>query len=156
MAQSKNLDLVEVAPTAVPPVCKMLDFGRFKYEQTKKERDAKKGQKALTIKEIWFRPNVGLHDRDTKTQLIRKFLEEGDKVKVTVRLRGRELAHPQRASMLLDDLAKELQPHPVERPIQAESRSRTMIVSPLKTLPKPAEPAAPIAAAAPVASGQRS
>ncbi|HLY67049.1 MAG TPA: translation initiation factor IF-3, partial [Chloroflexota bacterium] len=109
LAQSRNLDLVEVAPTANPPVCKLLDFGRFKYEQTKREREARKGQKQLVLKEIWFRPNVDVHDRVFKTKRIQQFLEEGDKVKVTVRFRGRELAHPERARVLLNHVAEDLQ-----------------------------------------------
>jgi len=142
LARSRNLDLVEVAPKADPPVCKLLDFGRFQFEQTKRERDAKKGQKAFTLKEIRFRPNVGEHDIEVKTKLIRQFLSEGDKVKVTVRMRGRELAHPERAGMLLDDLAARLAPHPTERPAAADARSQMMIVAPLKAAQKRAEPVA--------------
>jgi translation initiation factor IF-3 len=138
IAASKQLDLVEVNPTAVPPVCKLLDFGRFQFEYTKRQRDAKKGQKTFTLKEVRFRPSVGIHDIDTKVKHIQRFLDEGDKVKVVVRLRGPELAHPERANMLLDSLAAKLDPHPVERPAQMDARTRTMIVSPLKVAAKPA------------------
>jgi translation initiation factor IF-3 len=143
LARARNVDLVEVAPKADPPVCKLLDFGRFQFEQTKREREAKKGQKAFTLKEIRFRPNVGEHDIEVKTKLIKQFLSEGDKVKVTVRLRGRELAHPERASMLLDALATRLAPHPTERPAQADARSRMMIVAPLKAATPKRSEAAP-------------
>jgi len=129
LAGSRELDLVEVNPTADPPVCKLLDFGRFQFDQSKKQREGKK-TKAVETKEVRFRPSVGQHDVDTKLKHIRGFLEEGDKVKVVVRLRGRELAHPERAGMLLDSIAKELTPHAVERPPQADARSRMMIVSP--------------------------
>jgi len=132
LASSRQLDLVEVNPTADPPVCKLLDFGRFQFEYTKKQREAKKSQKSFTLKEVRFRPSVGGHDIETKVKLIKRFLDEGDKVKVVVRMRGPELAHPQRATLLLDALAAQLVPHPVERPLQTDARTRTMIVSPLK------------------------
>ncbi|MHB8619873.1 MAG: translation initiation factor IF-3 [Chloroflexota bacterium] len=138
LAQSRNLDLVEVAPTASPPVCKLLDFGRYKYEQTKKEREARKGQKNLVLKEIWFRPNVDDHDRGFKTKLIQKFLEEGDKVKVTVRFRGRELAHPELGRILLSVVAEEIKPYAnIEKLPLMEGKSMTMIVGPSKSLHKP-------------------
>ncbi len=139
LAQTRNLDLVEVAPTANPPVCKLLDFGRFKYEQTKKEREARKGQKALVLKEIWFRPNVDDHDRLFKTKLIQKFLGEGDKVKVTVRFRGRELAHPEAGRVLLNTVAEEIRPvATIEKLPLMDGKSITMIVAPSKTPVKPA------------------
>ena len=121
---------MEVNPTANPPVCKLLDFGRFQFEQSKRQREASKAQKTFVLKEVRFRPNVGEHDIETKMKNIREFLDDGDKVKVVVRLRGRELAHPERAGMLLDTLAEQLKPHTVERPAQADMRSRMMIVSP--------------------------
>ena len=136
LASSRDLDLVEVNPTAEPPVCKLLDFGRFQFDHSKKQRDAKKGARTMTVKEVRFRPSVGVHDVDTKMKHIRGFLEAGDKVKVVVRLRGRELAHPERAGMLLDQLAEQLKPHTVERPAQADARSRMMIISPAKVAGK--------------------
>lgn len=132
-AAERKLDLVEVNPTANPPVCKLLDYGRFQFEQSKRQRESSKTQKTLTIKEIRFRPNVGEHDVFTKEKAIREFLEEGNKVKIVVRMRGRELAHPERAGFLLDALAERLKPHVTERPAQADARTRTMIVSPAKT-----------------------
>ncbi len=146
LAQARNLDLVEVAPNANPPVCKLLDFGRFKYEQTKREREARRGQKQLVLKEIWFRPNVNVHDRVFKTKQIQRFLEEGDKVKVTVRFRGRELAHPERGRNVLASVTEDLKAYAnIEKLPQMEGRAMTMIVSPGKALQKhPAgAPAAP-------------
>ena len=134
VAAERKLDLVEVNPTATPPVCKLLDFGRFQFEQSKRQRESSKSQKTLSLKEIRFRPNVGQHDVTTKEKAIREFLDLGNKVKVVVRLRGRELAHPERAGMLLDGLAERLKPHVTERPAQADARTRTMIVSPAKAL----------------------
>jgi translation initiation factor IF-3 len=130
-----------VAPTANPPVCKLLDFGRYKYEQTKREREARKGQKQLVLKEIWFRPNVDSHDRVFKTKKIQSFLEEGDKVKVTVRFRGRELAHPELARTVLNLVTEDLKNVAnIEKPAQMEGRAMTMIVSPGKALQKPQGP----------------
>jgi translation initiation factor IF-3 len=138
LAQSRNLDLVEVAPNANPPVCKLLDYGRFKYEQTKREREARKSQKQLVLKEIWLRPNVSSHDREFKTHQIQHFLEEGDKVKVTVRFRGREMAHPELARNVLSLVAEDLKAYAnIEKPAQMEGRAMTMIVSPGKALQKP-------------------
>jgi translation initiation factor IF-3 len=132
-AMDRKLDLVEVNPTAVPPVCKLLDFGRFQFEQSKKQRESSKAQKTVALKEVRFRPNVGEHDVAVKVHAIKEFLEAGNKVKVVVRMRGRELAHPERAGFLLDGLAEKLKPHPVERPLAADARTRTMIISPAKT-----------------------
>ncbi|MBV9120660.1 MAG: translation initiation factor IF-3 [Chloroflexi bacterium] len=129
---SRGFDLVEVDPTTDPPLCKLLDFGRFQFEHSKKARDSKKPAKAV-MKEIRFRPSVGEHDLDTKLKHILGFLEEGDKVKVVVRLRGREMAHPERARMLLDSLAERLKPHAIERTAQGDLRSSAMIVTPAKT-----------------------
>ena len=93
MAKDKDLDLVEVSPNANPPVCKILDYGKYKFEQEKKLRDSKKNQKVLKLKEIRMQPKIGTGDLDTKAKHIQEFLDEGDKVKVTIRFRGRELAH---------------------------------------------------------------
>ena len=113
-------------------MCKLLDYGRFQFEQSKRQREASKAQRNFVLKEVRFRPNVGDHDVATKMKNIREFLDAGDKVKVVVRMRGRELAHPERAGMLLDTLAEQLKPHTVERPAQADHRSAMMIVSPAK------------------------
>lgn len=157
LAQSRNLDLVEVAPTANPPVCKLLDYGRFKYEQTKREREARKTQRQLVLKEIWFRPNVNVHDRVFKTKQIQRFLAEGDKVKVTVRYRGRELAHPELGRSVLTQVSDDLQTvATIEKPPQMEGRAMTMIVAPGKALQKhPAGTQARVdAAAAPAPPNQ--
>jgi len=139
IALARKLDLVEVNPTANPPVCKLLDFGRFQFEQSKKQRESSKGQKAFVVKEIRFRPNVGEHDVATKVKAIREFLEEGNKVKVVVRMRGRELAHAERAGTLLNGLAEQLKPHTTEQTASTDARSRTMIVTPSKSgTPAPA------------------
>ncbi len=93
MAEEVGLDLVEISPNATPPVCKIMDFGKFKYEQQKKAVEAKKNQKVIEIKEVKFRPNIDSHDYDVKMRNVTRFLEDGDKVKVTLRFRGREMAH---------------------------------------------------------------
>ncbi|MXW87752.1 MAG: translation initiation factor IF-3, partial [Boseongicola sp. SB0667_bin_21] len=93
LAEDSGLDLVEISPNASPPVCKIMDYGKFKYEQQKRESDARKKQKTIDIKEVKFRPNTDIHDYDVKMRNVTRFLESGDKVKVTLRFRGREMAH---------------------------------------------------------------
>jgi translation initiation factor IF-3 len=109
MARQKDLDLVEVAANAVPPVCKLLDYGRFKYEQTKKEREAKKHQHATELKELRLRPGTDGHDVDVRARSARRFLEEGHKVRLLVRFRGREAAHPEIARNQIDRIVRALQ-----------------------------------------------
>jgi translation initiation factor IF-3 len=131
-ARAKNLDLVEVAPTAVPPVCRLMDYGRFKYEQTKKERDAHKHQKNVELKEVRLRPKIGVHDVDFKINQAHKFLEEGDKVKLTVLFRGREVTHPQLGRDLLDRAAANLKDvATVEKPTSFEGRNMSLILAPV-------------------------
>jgi len=108
MARENGLDLVEVAPTSVPPVCRLLDYGKYRYEQTKKERKARKGQKVGLLKEIRVRPRVKDHDLETKIKVARKLLEEGDKVKVFVVFRGREITHPELGVKVLQKVTNEL------------------------------------------------
>jgi translation initiation factor IF-3 len=108
VADEKNLDLVEVSPTAVPPVCRLLDYGKYRYEQTKKERKAKKSQKTGLLKEIRVRPRVKDHDLETKIKIARKLLEEGDKVRVFVVFRGREITHPELGIRALKKVANDL------------------------------------------------
>jgi translation initiation factor IF-3 len=130
LAQSKDLDLVEVAPTAIPPVCRLLDYGRFKYEQTKKERDARKHQVRMELKEIRLRPKIGDHDFDAKAKRAVRFLEDGDKVKVTVMFRGREVTHPQLGHQLLAQMADKLKDVAiVEKPPSIEGRTLFMILA---------------------------
>jgi len=108
IARENGLDLVEVAPTSVPPVCRLLDYGKYRYEQTKKERKARKGQKVGLLKEIRVRPRVKDHDLETKIKVARKLLEEGDKVKVFVVFRGREITHPELGVKVLQKVTNEL------------------------------------------------
>jgi len=130
-ARERNLDLVEVAPTAAPPVCRLMDYARWKYEQAKKEREARKNQKSVLIKEVRFRPKIDDHDIDFKVKQILRFLSEGDKVKANVLFRGREMAHPQIAKQLLDSvLAQVKQYATVEKPPAMEGRSMSMILAP--------------------------
>jgi len=144
LAQSQGLDLVEVAPNSNPPVCRLLDYGRFKYEQTKKDRDARKNQKIVELKEIRLRPKIGEHDLEAKAKRAVKFLEEGDKVKVTVLFRGRELAHPQLGRELLEGMADRLKDVAmVERTPIAEGKSMYMILARGKTAPPPRPAAEP-------------
>jgi translation initiation factor IF-3 len=149
MARAANLDLVEMSPMAQPPVCKILDYGKFKYEQTRKEREARKNQKMQVLKEMRLKPKIGEHDLDFKTKLIQNFLTDGDKVKVTVNFRGRENAHPELGRAVLEEVAKRLQGvGAVERMPLLEGRAMVMIMSPVvQKPPRPAraerEPATP-------------
>jgi translation initiation factor IF-3 len=131
MATNAGLDLVEIAPNADPPVCKILDFGKYKYEEQKKKNEARKKQKIIEVKEIKLRPSIDDHDYEVKRRSMIKFIEEGDKVKVTMRFRGRELAHQElgmdvliRVRDDLDEIAK------VEQMPRMEGRQMTMVMSP--------------------------
>ena len=131
MAIDQNLDLVEVAPTARPPVCRIMDYGKFKYEQQKRDKEAKKKQKIVTIKEVKLRPNIEDHDFDVKKKNALRFLEDGDKVKVTIMFRGRELSHPELGRVLLVRMAKELADIAnVERDPKLEGKNMIMILNP--------------------------
>jgi translation initiation factor IF-3 len=133
LARERDLDLVEVAPMADPPVCRMLDYGKFKYEQAKKEREAHKRQATVNLRQVRFRPKTGKHDLDFKTAQVEKLLEKGNKVKVIVLFRGREISHPQLGKGLLDDVARALTEKEkaiVERPAAMEGRSMNMILTP--------------------------
>jgi len=131
LAQEKKLDLVNVAPGAKPPVCRLMDYGKHKYEQSKRDREARKKQKTTTIKEIKLRPNIDQHDFDVKAKRGKKFLENGDKVKVTVMFRGREITHPEIAQRLCKKLAEDLADYGVvEKPARQEGRNMIMILSP--------------------------
>ncbi|NLA05497.1 MAG: translation initiation factor IF-3 [Firmicutes bacterium] len=130
-ARQRRLDLVNVAPQARPPVCRLMDFGKYKYEQSKKEREARKKQKVINVKEVKLRPKIEQHDFDVKARNSRRFLESGDKVKVTVMFRGRELAHPDIAYNLCRQLVEDLDDCAVvERKARLEGRNMTMILSP--------------------------
>ena len=108
MAQDAGLDLVKIAPKAQPPVCKIVDYGKYRYEQARKEKEAKKKQKTMEVKEVRLSPNIDSNDLNTKINQARKFLEHGDKVKVTLRFRGRELAHVEQSKVILDNFAEKL------------------------------------------------
>lgn len=130
IARERNLDLVEVSPNATPPVCKLMDYGRFKYEQAKKENEARKNQKTITLKEIRMRPRTDDHDVEVKTRKIQEFLAEGDKVRVSVQFRGAEMRHPDIGRKLLDSIADVLKGTAViERSPMMEGRMMSMIVS---------------------------
>ena len=131
-AAEAGLDLVEVAPNATPPVCRIMDFGKFKYQQSKKAQQAKKKQKVIQVKELKVRPKTDEHDLETKAKHARRFLEEGNKIKVTVRFRGREIVHPDRGEMVLKKLMELLQGFAtVESPPKMEGRTMVMVVTPV-------------------------
>ncbi|NMA91635.1 MAG: translation initiation factor IF-3 [Firmicutes bacterium] len=133
-AENKSLDLVNVAPTARPPVCRIMDYGKYRYEQSKREREARKKQKVITVKEVKFRPNIEQHDFEVKMKNARRFLEDGDKVKVTVMFRGREITHSNIAHRLCERLAEEVKEYgTVERPPKLEGRNMIMILTPVKS-----------------------
>jgi translation initiation factor IF-3 len=124
---------VEISPTAVPPVCKIMDFGKFKYETQKKEAEARKNQKVIEIKEVKFRPGTDTHDYEVKMRSVLKFLEEGDKVKVTLRFRGREMAHQDLGKALLDRVADDVKAQgKVESMPAARRRQMVMMIGPAK------------------------
>jgi len=132
-AQERDLDLVEVAADAKPPVCRVLDYSKYKYEQAQRQKAARKHQQQITIREIKFRPKIAQHDYDTKKGHVERFLKARDKVKVTIMFRGREVAHPERGEIILNRLAEELQDLAVveQRPTQ-DGRNMTMMLGPLK------------------------
>ena len=132
MADEVGLDLVEISPNATPPVCKIMDFGKFKYETQKKEAEARKKQKIIEIKEVKFRPNTDNHDYDVKMRNVFKFLENGDKVKITLRFRGREMAHQQLGRELLERVAEDTKEQgKVENFPKMEGRQMVMLIGPL-------------------------
>ena len=131
MAEEVGLDLVEISPNASPPVCKIMDFGKYKYEQQKKAAEAKKKQKIIEIKEVKFRPNIDTHDYDVKMRSVHKFLGEGDKVKVTLRFRGREMAHVELGRDLLERIADDVaEIGKIESMPKMEGRQMIMVVAP--------------------------
>ena len=130
LAEEAGLDLVKIAPTAKPPVCKIVDYGKFRYEQARKEKEAKKKQKVIDVKEIRLSPNIDTNDLNTKVNAAKKFLTQGDKVKVTLRFRGREMAHMNSSKHILDDFAASLSDVAVvEKAPKVEGRSMTMFLT---------------------------
>ncbi len=130
MAEEAGLDLVKIAPTAKPPVCKIVDYGKYKYEQARRDKEAKKKQKTIEIKEIRMSPNIDTNDLNTKMNAARKFLQKGDKVKVTLRFRGREMAHMYASKHILDEFAEALSDiATIEKPAKVEGRSMAMFLT---------------------------
>ena len=133
LAQDAELDLVKIAPTAKPPVCKIIDYGKYRYELARKEKEARKKQKVIEVKEVRLSPNIDTNDLNTKTGAARKFLEKGDKVKVTLRFRGREMAHMSKSKYILDDFAESLKDiATIDKPSKVEGRSMVMFLTPKK------------------------
>ena len=131
LALERHMDLVEIAPNAKPPVCRIMDYGKYRYEQQKREKEARKKQKTFDIKEVKLRPGIEDHDFDVKFKNAVRFLEDGDKVKVTIMFRGRELSHPELGEVLLTKMAKQLEDLAViERAAKLEGKNMIMIVSP--------------------------
>jgi translation initiation factor IF-3 len=138
-AKELDLDLVEVAPQADPPVCRIMDFGKWKYEQDVRAKESRKKQSQVIVKEMKFRPKISDHDFSIKKGHVERFLEEGDKVKVTIMFRGREMAHTELGAKLLDRLAKDLgEISQVEAAPKQDGRNMTMVLSPVKRIVKPA------------------
>ena len=132
MAEEAGLDLVEISPNAPPPVCKIMDFGKFKYEQQKRESEARKKQKTIEVKEVKFRPGTDVHDYQVKMRNVLKFLEGGDKVKITLRFRGREMAHQNLGRELLERVAEDVKElGKVENMPKMEGRQMVMMIGPV-------------------------
>ena len=130
LAKEAELDLVKIAPTAKPPVCKIIDYGKYRYELVRKEKEAKKKQKVIEVKEVRLSPNIDVNDLNTKVSAARKFIQKGNKVKVTLHFRGREMAHVQSSRHILDDFAKELEDIAVvDKPAKMEGRSIMMFLT---------------------------
>ncbi len=130
IAREADLDLVKIAPTAKPPVCKIIDYGKYRYELARKEKEAKKKQKTVEIKEVRLSPNIDSNDLNTKINMARKFITKGNKVKVTLRFRGREMAHMQSSKHILDDFAEMLSEIAVvEKPAKLEGKSMMMVLT---------------------------
>ena len=130
MAEEAELDLVKIAPNAKPPVCKIIDYGKYRYELARKEKEAKKKQKTVEVKEIRLSPNIDTNDLNTKVNAAKKFLSKGNKVKITLRFRGREMAHMSKTKYILDDFAEKLADiAAVDKPAKVEGRSIVLFLS---------------------------
>ena len=130
LANNKNLDLVLISPNAKPPVCKIMDYGKYRYEQARKEKEAKKKQKTVEVKEVRLSPNIDVNDLNTKVNNAKKFIAKGNKVKVTLRFRGREMAHVQSSKHILDDFADMLKDvASIEKAPKLEGRSMSMVLT---------------------------
>jgi len=130
LAREAELDLVKIAPNAQPPVCKIIDYGKYRYEQARREKEAKKKQKVIEVKEVRLSPNIDENDLNTKISAARKFIQKGNRVKVTLRFRGREMSHMAQSKHILDEFAEKLADVSViEKPAKVEGRSLTLILS---------------------------
>ena len=148
LAREREYDLVEVAPNSSPPVCRLLDYGKYRYEQGKKEKEARKGQKISLLREVRMRPRINEHDLQSKIKLVRRLLDEGDKVKVTMMFRGREIAHPERGKEIFREMLSQLKDVAlVDQPMVTE-RNLVLVFSPLKQQPSKAPAPAPAPAPA--------
>ncbi len=159
MARGLDLDLVEVAPNANPPVCRIMDYGKFKYEEGQKAKEARKKSTNVSVKEVKYRPKIGKGDFDTKTRNVIRFIDDGHKVKVTLQFRGREMAHPELGAKILDDVIEAVGPAAkLDSRSRLEGRSMSMVLSPDKkaqeAMKKAAEEAAKEAAAAEAAAAE--
>ena len=144
LAEEQNLDLVEVAPKARPPVCRIMDYGKFRYEQQKREKEANKKQRVITIKEVKLRPNIEQHDFDVKLKNAQKFVDEGNKVKVTIMFRGREMSHQELGKAVLDRVADRMKDSAtIERSAKLEGKNMYMVIAP-KSAGKNSKPKAPV------------
>lgn len=132
LAEERQMDLVEIAALAKPPVCRIMDYGKHKYEQSKRDKEVRKKQKIINVKEIKFRPNIEDHDFDTKTRNVIRFLKDGDKVKATIMFRGRQIVHTQLGYQILKKLAEEIKDYAtVERQPKLEGKNMIMILAPI-------------------------
>ncbi len=148
-AREKDLDLVEVAPNADPPVCRIMDFGKHKYQQAQKEKEARRKQSQISIKEIKMRPKISDNDYNTKSGHVRRFLKDGSKVRATIMFRGREMTHTELGKKLLDRLAEDMKElATIEAYPKVDGRNMLMVLAPVKEKPKPDDSAAPAEAAA--------
>jgi len=139
-AKKQNLDLVEVAPSSVPPVCRLMDYGKYKYEQQKKEQQTRKSQKTSLLREVRLRPKIGVHDFEAKARTARKLLNDGDKVKLTLMFRGRESTHPELGWKVLQRMVESLKDiSSLERQPLMEGRRMNIILAPASSKPKPKE-----------------
>ena len=155
IARQKGLDLVEISPTAVPPVCKIMDFGQYQYQEQKRTREAKKHQRIIEVKEIKFRPKVDVHDYEFKKKHIERFLAEGDKVKATIFFRGREMAHPEIGRRILERLIGELADIAIAETIPRQEGNQMHVILSQRAGRKSAKPKPPAAAApAPAVAAQ--
>ena len=133
IADERNLDLVKISPQAVPPVCRFMDYGKYKFDLIKKKKEAKKSQKVIEVKEIWLSATIDTHDLEVKAKQAIKFVGGGDKVRLSIRLKGRQMAHPELAMGIMDEFFKLVEGHAqIEKPSKLEGRTIAMTIAPIK------------------------